>query len=86
MEEKRELEKSTNLIVEERRWNRITLKYIFSSLLDAFNLERGGIYTLKRLFINPGQMAKDYLGAERFHFTPPFRLLFITTAIVIYII
>ncbi len=86
MDDIEKTEDSFELVIEERKWNRISMAFIFQSVFDAFSIERGGIYTLKRLFSNPAQMAKDYLGKERFHFTPPFRLLIVTTALAIYIL
>lgn len=71
------------IITESRKVHRITMKRWFSSLLEAFEIDRGGLYTLKRLFVNPGKLFLDYLGAQRFHFIPPFRLLIVSTAIII---
>jgi hypothetical protein len=85
MEDIEKTEESFEVLIDERKWNRISMAFIFQSVFDAFSIERGGIYTLRRLFSNPAQMAKDYLGKERFHFTPPFRLLIVTTALAIYI-
>lgn len=73
-------------IVETRPLKRITLRGIFASFLDAFNIERGGVYTLKALFRNPGAAVKDYLGSNRFHYTPPFRILVISTAMILFVI
>ena len=73
-------------ISEVRRVHRITIAHIFRSLFDAFNMDRGGIYTAKQLFINPGKAVRDYLGANRYHYTPPFRILIITTALALFAI
>jgi hypothetical protein len=73
-------------IVEKRTIKRITLRFYLKSIFDAFNLERGGFYTLKRLIINPGQMVQHYLAEGRFRYTPPFRLLIITTTLALLIL
>ncbi|MFW5762393.1 MAG: hypothetical protein ACOCXH_15575 [Cyclobacteriaceae bacterium] len=57
-------------VTETRIIRRVTLKGFVTSVLDAFNIERGGIYTLKRLFSNPGNMSFHYLGEGRFRYTP----------------
>ena len=73
-------------VTEVRQVKRITLGHVFNSLILAFNMDRGGIYTVKQLFIKPGEAVRDYLGANRYHYTPPFRILIITTAIVLFAI
>jgi hypothetical protein len=73
-------------ITETRRVKRITMGQVFSSIFDAFNVDRGGIFTLKQLFRNPGKAVREYLGANRYHYTPPFRILVITTAISLFLI
>ncbi len=73
-------------ITETRTVKRITVSNIFTSIFEAFNLERGGIYTVKALLLNPGNAVKDYLGENRYHYTPPFRILIITTALALYLI
>jgi len=73
-------------VTEVRRVKRITMKQVMNSAIDAFNIERGGIYTIKQLLINPGAAVLDYLGANRFHYVPPFRILIVTTAIALFMI
>lgn len=73
-------------VTEVRRVKRITLRNILVSVAEAFNLERGGIFTVKALFKNPGKAAAEYLGAKRYHYTPPFRLLIVTTAIMLFLL
>lgn len=68
-------------VVERRQLRRVTLRNFLLSILDAFNIERGGVYTLKRLIFRPGHLVLDYLGAHRFRYVPPFRLLLVTTAV-----
>ncbi|MCZ4409709.1 DUF3667 domain-containing protein [Cryomorphaceae bacterium 1068] len=73
-------------ITEVRTVKRITMKQILHSAVEAFNIERGGIYTIKQLFTNPGATVLDYLGANRYHYVPPFRILIVTTALALFLI
>jgi len=73
-------------ITETRSVKRITIKQVFQSAFDAFNVDRGGVFTVKNLFFDPGAAVRDYLGANRFHYTPPFRILIVTTAIALFLI
>jgi hypothetical protein len=73
-------------VSEVRKVHRITLAHIFHSIFDAFNIDRGGVFTLKQLLRNPGAAVQDYLGANRYHYTPPFRLLIVTTALTLFMI
>ena len=68
-------------ITETRQVKKITLLQVLSSAIVAFNIDRGGIFTAKQLFKNPGEAVRAYLGAHRFHYTPPFRILIITTTL-----
>lgn len=73
-------------VTETRTIRRLSLKRTFQSMLDAFNLDRGVIFTLRRLFIDPGNAIVAFLGTGRYHYIPPFRILIVTTAIVLYLI
>lgn len=66
---------------ENRTINRITFRQSFNDFLNAFNVERGLIYTLRNLFINPGELIRNYLGEGRYKVVNPFRLLILTTAV-----
>ena len=66
---------------EKRTINRITLRQSFNDFLNAFNVERGLIYTLRNLFTNPGELIRNYLGEGRYKVVNPFRLLILTTAV-----
>lgn len=50
---------------EERVIHRISMSRFLTSAIDAFNLDRGLIYTLKRLFTTPGDLIRDYLCQSR---------------------
>jgi hypothetical protein len=73
-------------VVETRKVKRITVRNVFDNFLESFSLERGGIFTVKSLFTHPGKTVIDYLGANRYHYTPPFRILIVSTAVVLYLI
>lgn len=73
-------------VIETRVVKRITLSRIFSSIFEAFSLDRGGFFTVKALIANPGKAIGEYLGENRFYYTPPFRVLVITTALALYLI
>ena len=68
---------------EERVIHRVSIKRILASVVDAFSLDRGLVFTLRRLFTEPGKLTQDYLYKGRYHYTPPFRMLFISTTIVV---
>lgn len=68
-------------VLDKRIIKRITVGNFFSNVLEAFNISRGGIYTAKRLLINPGQLAKDFIGVSRHRITPPINVLIISTAL-----
>lgn len=73
-------------ITETRSIRRLRLNQIFQSILIAFNLERGGLYTVKRLFLNPGELVEEYVATGRYRYIGPFRLLIVTTAITFFIL
>jgi hypothetical protein len=73
-------------IVETRQVKRITIKNVLVNFLESFSLERGGIHTIKSLLVKPGETVRDYLGPNRYHYTPPFRILVVSTALVLYFI
>lgn len=73
-------------ITEEREIHRITMRRFLSSIPEAFEIERGVVFTLRRLATQPGYLILDYLGRWRYHYVPPFRLLLVTTAMVLIIL
>lgn len=70
---------------ETRKINRITIKQSFLDLLNAFNVERGLIYTLKLLFIRPGRIVRLYLAEGRYRIVNAFRLLILSTALSLFV-
>lgn len=73
-------------VVEKHVIKRVTIGNFISNILDAFNMTRGGIYTLKKILINPGQVVRDYLGASRPRLMAPFKMLIFSTALVLLLI
>lgn len=80
-------DKDTPWEVEQHRTiHRITTRRWLVNIAEAFDLERGAWYTLKELFRSPARLTLDYLGRGRFKYVPPFRLLVISTALVLVLI
>ncbi len=67
-------------VTEVQKIKRISLWGWISSILEVYNLERGGLYTLVQLFYNPGKLVRAYLGVARYKIMSPFRVLILTTA------
>ncbi|MFY0672093.1 MAG: DUF3667 domain-containing protein [Bacteroidia bacterium] len=57
----------------------ITLKSLFYDTINViFNLEKGFLFTIKMLFINPGSVLNGYLKTtDRYRYYNPFRYAFI---------
>jgi len=71
------------LVKQERQVRRYSFRNMGSSILDAFNLEYGILFTLKELLIRPGASIRSYLQEGRLKYTSPFRLLILSTAILL---
>ena len=51
--------------------SRYTTKSFFIKFLSAFNLEKGFLYTIKMLFINPGELINSYWeGKTKSYYNP----------------
>lgn len=59
----------------------ITIKYLITSVVDLFDIDRGFVYTIYSWFKNPKSSIELYLGRERFIFSNPFRILAVLVAI-----
>jgi hypothetical protein len=70
-------------LVQKRKVRRFKLSNVFSWILDGFSLDHGAFYTLKNLVYRPGEMVRSYLYQGRLDFTPPIRLLLVTTTLVL---
>lgn len=68
-------------VIETHVIRRLKISNLFNSILHAFNLEKGGIFTVKQLLINPGRLVLDYIGTGRLKYTAPFKILVITTTL-----
>ena len=73
-------------VTEKRTIKRLTIRNLFASALEAFNIERGGVFTIKRLFTAPGHLVTDFIGAGRYRYVGPFKLLVITTTLALLIL
>ncbi|MDR0660852.1 MAG: peptide deformylase [Prevotellaceae bacterium] len=62
-----------------------TQRIKFSSLIlqvtTIFNLDRGFLFTIKRLFTNPSGAIKEYLSGKRVRYSKPFGLVFIVVTV-----
>jgi hypothetical protein len=77
-------ERSNEVEVSESRIvKRITTFGFISEVLQAFNVERGVVYTVKRLLLDPGGLAMSYLTEQRYKIIPPFRILLVSTALIV---
>ncbi len=68
-------------VVDTKIIERITFRKLIRDVGKALNLERGILYAVKLLIINPGQAFRSDLYDKRFSFFHPVRLLLLTTAI-----
>ena len=71
---------------ENKEIRRITFKNGISQIFDALNLQKGWLYTLKSLLLDPGGLVKYYLGVGRYSTISPWKLLFLTTALSLFLI
>ena len=60
---------------------RYTLKRFFSIILDAFNLEKGILYTFRMLLIKPGKTIHDYLNGRTKPYFNPLNYLLVAAGI-----
>lgn len=72
-------------VTERRKVKRYNLRNALSSTLDAFNLERGLLHTLLSLIKSPGISTRHYLADGRLRYSSPFKLLLISTTLVLLI-
>tara|TARA_R110002050_G_scaffold2603_2_gene14822 strand:- start:6967 stop:7707 length:741 start_codon:yes stop_codon:yes gene_type:complete len=70
-------------LVQRRSVRRFRLSNVFSWILDGFSMDHGAFYTIKNLFYRPGEMVRSYIYQGRLDFTPPIRLLLVTTTLVL---
>lgn len=68
-----------------RTIRRFSFKTLFTDALDAFMLNRGLLYTIKQLFIAPGESIRGYLGTDRFSLTSPVRYFILLSGIYLFL-
>jgi hypothetical protein len=60
---------------------RFTIKNFFFVFLDAFNIEKGFLFTLKMLFLKPGVIINDYIKGKTKSYLNPFKYLILISGI-----
>ena len=65
---------------------RFILKSFFVVLLDALNIEKGFLHTLKMLFIHPGKVINDYITGKTKPYFNPLNYIIISAAIYAFLI
>ena len=60
---------------------RIDRHYIIQEIASAFNAEKGLLYTVKRVFISPGDSVRQYITEDRCRFVKPVMFVIITSLI-----
>jgi hypothetical protein len=73
-------------VQKEREVRRYSLLNVGSSIMDAINLEHGLLYTIKEFLLRPGQSTRAYLGEGRLNYFSPFRMLLLSTALLLILI
>jgi len=60
---------------------RINGRYVLKEMADAFNAQKGFLYTLKKLIVNPGDHIRVYITEDRSRFMKPISFVIITSLI-----
>lgn len=63
--------------VQEGQLERVSMKMIWRSIMEALNLERGILYTIYALAVRPGEAIREYLYKDRSRLVHPLRFLII---------
>jgi hypothetical protein len=62
--------------------HRVTVPHLLHEIVHTFtHLEKGFLYTLKKLLTDPGRMQRDYLEGFRAYYQKPFSMFFICATI-----
>ena len=62
--------------------HRITVPHLLHEIVHTFtHLEKGFLYTLKKLLTDPGSMQRKYLGGFRVNYQKPFSMFFICATV-----
>ena len=60
---------------------RIDSRYIMREIANAFSAEKGMLYTIKKVFISPGESVRRYLTEDRSRYVKPITFVIITSLI-----
>ncbi len=66
---------------QKRYTRRFTIKSFFAVIMDAFNIERGFLYTAKMLFVDPGKVINEYLNGRTKRYYNPLKYLLIIAGV-----
>lgn len=58
---------------------RINRQYIFNEIQSEFHIDKGILFTIKDLFIRPGNSVREYLNENRTKLVKPFLFIIITS-------
>lgn len=72
-------------VAHKRTVSRLSFRRIGNVIAEAFNLDRGFIYTFKELSLRPAQTIRRYLDTDRFTFTNPISYFLVIVGITIFI-
>jgi Protein of unknown function (DUF3667) len=61
--------------------NRFTTQSLFAVFLDAFNVEKGFLFTFKMLFVNPEKIIREYLNGRTRAYMNPLKYFIIIAGI-----
>ncbi len=65
---------------------RFTIKSFFVVLLDAIDVKRGFLFTVRMLFVNPGKVTNDYISGKTKSYFNPLKYLLIIGSIYAFLI
>lgn len=68
-----------------RDGERISLKSILTEIFSVLNFERGILYSLREITLRPRMFVGSYMEGERQKSVNPYRFLFLTTALVVFL-
>jgi len=60
---------------------RIDRRYIIREITNAFSANKGMLYTIKKVFISPGESVRQYITEDRSRFVKPITFVIITSLI-----
>ena len=60
---------------------KIDKRYIIREIANSFNAERGMLYTVKKMLINPGESVRQYITENRSRYVKPITFVIVTSLI-----